>query len=69
MKINLKAARVNANMTQEQAARKIDVHRQSIMDWENGKTKIGTVQLMALCSIYNVSIDDIILPKKSTKSR
>lgn len=69
MKINLKAARVNANMTQEQAAKMINVHRQSIVAWENGNTKIGAAHLMSLCSIYNVSIDDIILPKNSTKSR
>lgn len=69
MRISLKAARVNANMTQEEAAKKIDVHRQSIMAWENGDTPIKTAQLMALCQVYNVSIDDIILPTKSTSSR
>lgn len=68
MKISLKAARVNASMTQEEAAKEIDVHRQSIMAWENGDTPIKTAQLMALCQIYNVSIDNIILPEKSTKS-
>lgn len=67
MKISLKAARVNANMTQEAAAKSIDVHRQSIMAWENGDTPIKTAQLMALCQVYNVSIDNIVLPEKSTK--
>lgn len=68
LKISLKAARVNANLTQEQTAEKLDVDRQTILNWENGNTKIGTIQLMALCNLYNVSIDNIILPKNSTKS-
>lgn len=69
LKITLKAARVNAGMTQTQVAGKVGVIKETILNWENGKTKIKTIQLMALCQLYGVSIDDIILPENSTLSR
>lgn len=69
LKITLKAARVNAGMTQGQAAEKLGVIKETILNWENGKTRVGTIQLMALCQLYGISIDDIILPEKSTESR
>lgn len=67
LKITLKAARVNAGMTQTQAAEKVGVIKETILNWENGKTKIKTIQLMALCQLYGVPIDNIILPENSTK--
>lgn len=68
LKISLKAARVNAGMTQRQAAEKLGVIKETVLNWENGNTKVGTIQLMALCNLYGVSIDNIVLPKNSTKS-
>jgi len=69
LQISLKAARVNARMTQGQAAEKLGVIKETVLNWENGNTKVGTIQLMALCNLYAVSIDNIVLPKNSTKSR
>ncbi len=67
LKITLKAARVNAGMTQTQVAEKVGVIKETILNWENGKTKIKTFQLMALCQLYGISVDNIILPENSTK--
>jgi len=68
-KISLKAARVNAELTQEQASDKMNVDRQTIINWEKGNTKVGTAQLMMLSQIYGLSVDYIFLPSKSTNSR
>ena len=68
MAISLKAARVNANMTQEQLANKLDVSRQSVMDYENGRREVPTVYLIAFCQVTGFGVDDIFLPERSTES-
>ena len=65
MQISLRAARVNAGMTQEAAARAIGKSKDTIRNWESGKTKIPAEDFMALCSLYSASKDDIFLPSKS----
>lgn len=35
MKVSLKAARVNANLTQIEAAKKLNVTKDTIANWEN----------------------------------
>lgn len=65
MKISLKAARVNANLTQEDAAKQLRKGKQTITNWENGYTTIDTANFMALCSLYGVRPNDIFLPKRS----
>ena len=65
-KISFKAARVAANMTQEELAEKLDVSRSTVINWENGKTEMRMVYLYAFCHITGFSEDDIILPEVST---
>lgn len=65
MKITLKAARVNAGLSQSEVAEKVSVSRASINKWETGKTELKPINLYALCMIYKVSPDNIILPKGS----
>lgn len=62
MKISLKAARVNANLSQENVAKKMKKSKVTINNWENGKTEIDYGNLTELCRLYSVTIDDIILP-------
>lgn len=38
MKVTLKAARINAGLTQAEAAQKLNVSKDSISNWERGKT-------------------------------
>lgn len=57
MKISLKAARVNAEMTQLEAANAIGVSRNTISAWENGKTSPKIDQVVQLCHLYNISLD------------
>lgn len=62
LKISLKAARVNANLSQEKVAKKMKKSKLTINNWENGKTEIDYANLITLCNLYSVTIDDIILP-------
>ena len=62
LKISLKAARVNANLSQEEVARKMKKSKVTINNWENGKTEIDYGNLNELCRLYFVTMDDILLP-------
>lgn len=69
IKISLKAARVNKEMSQERVAKMLNVTRQTIINWENGKTVPGIPELTMLSSIYEIPQDYIFLPCYSTKSK
>lgn len=62
LKISLKAARVNANLSQDEVATAMNKSKTTINNWENGKTEIDLGNLKTICSLYNVTIDDIFLP-------
>lgn len=61
MKISLRAARINAKLTQKESAERLGVDVTTIGKWENGKTSPKAAQLERLCSIYGVPIDYIFL--------
>jgi DNA-binding XRE family transcriptional regulator len=46
-KITLKAARVNADMTQDEATERIGKSKQTIVNWETGKTEIKYSDLIS----------------------
>lgn len=58
-KISLAAARVNAGLTQNDVAKIIKKATQTVVNWENGRTQIDSANLAMLCSIYNISPDNI----------
>lgn len=66
LQITLKAARVNAGLTQEEVAVELRKNKQTIVNWETGKTTIDFANLVALCRLYKVSEDNIFLPREST---
>ncbi len=68
MQITLKAARVNAGYTQEQIARKLNKSKQTIVNWELGRTDIDQANLAFICDIYNVPTNCILLPRNLTLS-
>lgn len=59
MKISLRAARVNADLTQQEVADKIGVSKHTINNWERGRTKPKKYILIALSSIYGIDIDSL----------
>lgn len=66
LQISLAAARVNANLTQDDVSRQLHVNKQTIVNWEKGKTIPTFIALSALSNLYGIPIDNIILPEKST---
>lgn len=56
-KITLKAARVNANLTQAEAAVKIGVAVSTLKNWEAGKTFPNQPKIDRLCEVYGISFD------------
>lgn len=67
MQITFKAARVNANLTQEALAEKMGISRSLLIDLENGNAEMKPYYLYAFCHIVGLAEDDIFLPSKSTK--
>jgi transcriptional regulator with XRE-family HTH domain len=61
-KISLKAARVNANMTQGDVARHLYKNKQTVVNWEAGRTPVDYVNLNAMCSLYKIDPRYIFLP-------
>ena len=64
MAITLKAARVNAGMTQATAAKEIGVTADVISNWERGLSFPNVKNIMAIEKAYGIPYADIIfLPK------
>ena len=61
-KITLKAARVNAELTLDDVAERIGKSKQSIENWENGKTPIKYSDLLKLSEIYGMPVKYIRMP-------
>ncbi len=64
LKITLKAARVNAEMTQDEAAERMGKSKQTIVNWENGKAEIKYRDLIKLSKIYDMPVEYIRMPEK-----
>lgn len=60
MAIHLKAARVNANLTQEKAAEALGITKNTLSNYEKYKTipDFRTAQKMA--ELYKLTVDEII---------
>ena len=56
----IKNARISAELTQEQAAESIGVSRQTMSNWENGKTYPDIVSVVKMGSLYNISLDRLL---------
>ena len=60
-KISLKAARVNANLTQTEVAEAMSITRETLRNWENKITCPSKVQYDKLLELYNVPYNSIKL--------
>lgn len=67
-KISLAAARVNANLTQEQVANELKVNKKTIVNWEKGYTSLSAVDFKKLTELYNMPGDYIFLPINPLKA-
>lgn len=63
-KITLKAARVNAGMTQDDVAQAMHRTKQTIVNWESGATDIKYNDLLTLSEIYQMPIEYMRIPER-----
>ena len=56
----IKKYRTEINISQEELAEKIFVTRQSISNWENGKTYPDIHSLLLLSSLFGISLDQLV---------
>lgn len=68
-KIPIVAARVAANMTQQQLADKMGVSRQTILNWEQNVRKMRRPYVYLFCGLTGFDIEDLILPDGSAKRK
>ena len=60
MKITLKAARVNAGLTQDEAAAKVKKSKNTIVSYEKGRSIPDIETGKALAKLYGISVDELI---------
>lgn len=68
MKISLKAARVNANLTRKDVSEMLGFSTDTLKNIENGKRDIKVSEFEKMCEIYKCTKDDIFLLFNSPKS-
>lgn len=59
IKISLAAARVNAEMTQDEVAKAVSVSKTTVVSWEKGKTEPKASQLLQLSELYKIPLSAI----------
>ena len=56
----LRELRKVSKLSQEQLAQKLNVTNQAVSRWELGKNYPDILNLVKLCDIYNISLDELI---------
>ena len=64
----IKAARGEFGLTQEQAAEALGVSRQTLSNWERGKTYPDIVSVIKMSDLYCVSLDRLLKEEKKEKA-
>ena len=60
---NLQNLRRKENMTQDELAEKLNVSRQAVSKWESASGYPETEKIIAICEIFNCSMDDLVKGK------
>lgn len=60
MAIHLKAARVNAGLTQEEVAKALRISRNTVVNYETYRSKPDIETAVKLANLYGMTVDDII---------
>ena len=70
MKITLKAARVNAGLTLESAAKDLGISKNTLISYEKYRTMPDMEMGTAMASLYGFSVNDLIfLPRNCALSK
>lgn len=59
IKISMAAARVNAEMTQGDVAKALNVSNKTVNNWENGRVKPSFATMQILAELYRMPMDCI----------
>lgn len=66
-KISIRAARVNANLTQAELAKILGVHRQTLAKWEENPAKMKIEKAKKMCEVLSLPLSNIFFDVYSTK--
>ena len=58
-KITLKAARVNACLTQKEAAKKLGISNKTLWSWEKGLSAPKATQTIDICKLYGIDYNNL----------
>lgn len=61
----IKNARIQKGYTQEQAAENLSVSRQTISNWENGKSLPDIISIIKMSELYELSLDEMMKGDKA----
>ena len=64
MGMSLRAARVNAGLTQKEAAKALNIGKNTITNYEKYRTKPNIDTAKKMAELYGVSIDDIFFTEQ-----
>ena len=63
----IKEARLKIELTQEQVAEELGVSRQTVSNWETGKSYPDIVSVIKMSDLYNVSLDYLLKGKEAER--
>ena len=63
----IRNARTGAGFSQEQAAEALGVSRQTVSNWETGKTYPDILSVIRMSDLYSVSLDHLLKEERSVK--
>ncbi|WP_353853090.1 helix-turn-helix transcriptional regulator [Dehalobacter restrictus] len=69
MALSVKKARLLSELSQEQIAEKLNVHRQTYMKWEQNPDDMTVKKAKEFCVIVGIPFDEIFFSRESTLSR
>lgn len=68
LRISLKAARVNADLSQQEAAIKLGISKATLQNYENGKTVPNWELVRRIESTYGISTENLFFPSVTLKA-
>ena len=64
---NIKTVREEKHMTQDQLAEQLHVTRQTVSNWENGKTEPDVDTLTRIAEVFDLSVETLIYGQKKRR--
>ncbi len=65
----IKQLRQRRHLSQEAVAEKLQVSRQAVTKWENGRSMPSTANLLALCDLFDVTMEELCPPDQEGHSK